>query len=762
MGEVETALRERSTPPLSGLNPANIFRIQLAKGSSLDEDVLRRNKFILLAIESDKALVVSTEDGAFTELKRRLASYQSDGANGPKYGELDAIESLSVIQSEDRVGARLKANPLREGEIVPLDVELWHWDTQETCLRRIQELRAALSAPGMGVPDHWIGDGICIARIKTDKTQLTKILEWDAIRQIDRRPSPALSLADYFHLTASDVVPQPLVEDAVGILILDSGVASLHPLIGSVLGDAQAFPEAFLSKIGGSAVDEHGHGTAVAAIAAYGDLADAVRRGEFRPTARIFSARVLDRNNNYDEDALVETQMEAAFEYFFRNYPRIRVVNLSIGSSDDVLSDSRYQMRFAAVLDELARRYQDREIVFVVAAGNQSKLSAGSIEEEIANYPLSILNLSSRITDPGSAALALTVGGLSVGRIDNHQSDERAVRLVGQQAGNPSPFTRTGPGLNGAVKPELVAEAGDYLVESSGIIRDMGVLAANLDFARGEALFKPWIGTSFASPAVANLAARLTYEYPDYSSNLIRALLVHSAKVPSQRPGILADLNGDDAKVMRVYEYGRPDLERAMRAAANDAMMLQDSTIALDTFQILELPELPEDFVSRAGKRRIAITLAFDPPTRASRADSYLGVSMEFALWRNVGLDTLRETYRKWDRDEIDELDDDAAPPKLGEIKKHQIELLPKSSRRKTSTVQHAWKDISRSGDFMAGTPLYLVVVCQKKWAPASIERQRYAVVMSLFHEDESVNLQAQIRVQAKIRAAVRTRAAVR
>lgn len=755
---VETALKQRQAAPLDGLKPANIFKISVEKNWNLDEVVLRKCQLVLLAIEPDKAFVVSTVDVGIGELRQRLSAYQAEGAAGPKYDELAAIRSISLLEPRDRMGSRLAAQPVEDGVIEALDVELWHWGNRPQCLERIKELEKALERPGMGVPDRWIGEGICLARIKADAATLAKLLEWPAIRLIERRPVPALTMAEHWHLSANDVVPEPLPEDAAGILVIDSGVASLHPLLAPVMGDAQAFPAAFLEKIGGSAADEHGHGTAVAAIAAYGDVAEAVRQKRFQPTARIFSARVLDKNNEYDEDSLIESQLADAVEYFLREYPQIRVVNLSLGSREDVLTESRYQMRLAAVVDELAYQYRDQEVVFVVAVGNLGRPPPNAGEEELNAYPQALLAPEARLTDPASAVIALTVGGLSAGRIDNHQTDARIARLVAQQAGNPSPFTRSGPGLQRAIKPELVAEAGDYLVETSGIIRSMGVLSANYKPGDGQ-LFKQWLGTSFACPAVSNLAARLSTEYPGFSSNMIRAMLVHSALLPQDRPASFVGKEPHDPDLLRVYGYGRPSWQRSLRSAQNDVLLLADQTIGLDTFQIFELPALPAAFVTTKGKRRLEVTLAYDPPTRASRADNYLGVTMAFSLWKNVGLEELRDAFKKWNPDEKAGLDEDETEPALGDIKNRKIELLPKATRRQTSTVQHAWKDISRAGNLAPEQPLYLVVVCPRNWAPAHIERQRFAGIMSLWHEDTTVDLQAAIRIQPKIQAEVQLRA---
>lgn len=757
IAEIETALQQRQAAPLEGLKPANIFKISIEKGRSLHEDVLRKCHLVLLATEPDKAFVVSTVDVGIGELRQRLNSYQAEGAEGPTYDELAAIGSISVLEPRDRVGPRLTAQPIEEGVIEALDVELWHWGDRKQCSERIKELEKALERPGMGVPDRWVGEGICLARIKTDAPTLAKLLEWPAVRLIERRPMPALTMADHWHLSANNIAPEPLPPDAAGILVIDSGVASLHPLLAPVMGDAQAFPEAFLEKIGGSAADEHGHGTAVAAIAAYGDVAEAVRQKRFQPTARIFSARVLDKHNHYDEDSLIESQLAAAVEYFLREYPLIKVVNLSLGSSDDVLTNSRYQMRLAAVVDELAYQYRDQEVVFVVAAGNLGRPPASSGEAELQAYPQALLAPESRLTDPASAAIALTVGGLSAGRIDNHNTDTRVARLVAQQAGNPSPFTRTGPGLRRAIKPELVAEAGDYLLEATGMVRSVGVLSANFKTSDGQ-LFRQWLGTSFACPAVANLAARLSTEYPEFSSNMIRAMLVHSAQLPPQQPADFTNRKPHDADLLRVYGYGKPNWQRARLSAKNDVLLLRDDTIGLDTFQIFELPAIPGEFIGRKGKRRIEVTLAYDPPTRASRADNYLGVTMAFSLWKNVGLEELRDAFRKWNPDEKAGLDEDENEPALGDIKNRKIELLPKATHRQTSTVQHAWKDITRPGNLTPEQPLYLVVVCQRNWAPQHIERQRFAAIMSLWHEDPTVDLQASIRVQARIQNEIQLR----
>jgi len=167
---------------------------------------------------------------------------------------------------------------------------------------------------------------------------------------------------------------------------------------------------------------------------------------------------------------------------------------------------------------------------------------------------------------------------------------------------------------------------------------------------------------------------------------------------------------------------------------------------------------LPDEFLSERGRRVIRATLAFDPPTRPTRKDSYLGFTMDFAIYRNVDATTLADAYRSWDRNEREQLED-GVPPGRTDLASKKINLKPSSQKRNNGTLQSAWVVInSRGWKYDQGTPLYLAVVCQRTWAPAEITQQRFAVVMSLFHEKADLDLHARLRqrVQLFVRERVR------
>jgi hypothetical protein len=302
----------------------------------------------------------------------------------------------------------------------------------------------------------------------------------------------------------------------------------------------------------------------------------------------------------------------------------------------------------------------------------------------------------------------------------------------------------------------VVEAAGDWIVDRQ-ILRKSGVVTTAKNFTQGQLLVDR-TGTSFAAPKVANLAAQLMRRYPGYSSNLIRALIAHSAQVPSRRPEPWNGLEDSDEEIMRVYGYGQPNLERALDAAQNEPWLLYDGQIQADTVRLFELPELPDEFLSERGRRAIRATLAFDPPTRPTRKDSYLGFTMEFAIYRNVDAATLTAAYKNWNRDERAQLDD-GVPPGLTELASKRIKLKPSSRKRNNGTLQSAWVEFnSQRWQYERGTPLYLAVVCQRTWAPAEITHQRLALVMSLFHDKADLDLHARLRqrVQLFVRERVR------
>jgi subtilisin family serine protease len=242
------------------------------------------------------------------------------------------------------------------------------------------------------------------------------------------------------------------------LCILDSGIVSNHPLLAANVGHE----EAVLTATNDPA-DAHGHGTHVGGLAVLGDIRACYGNGTFASPVLLFSARVLNDQNRFDDDRLIHTQMEAAIELFRRPPHNCCVFNLSLGSPDPVLNGTnRCQTLWAEALDTLARKHK---VLIVVSAGNNSGVYANTpaeAEEILQNYPRYLFDNESALSDPATAAIALTVGSISQFAAPAIRAGAGAgdfVRAV-SQVDEPSPFTRTGPGINTAIKPDLVHYGG--------------------------------------------------------------------------------------------------------------------------------------------------------------------------------------------------------------------------------------------------------------------------------------------------------------
>jgi len=142
------------------------------------------------------------------------------------------------------------------------------------------------------------------------------------------------------------------------------------------------------------------------------------------------------------------------------------------------------------------------------------------------------------------------------------------------------------------IKPDLVDFGGDLVVDGSRVISNepgASILTLAKDYA--SSMFRAYCGTSFAAPRVANMAAQLFTQFPNATSNLIRALIVNSAILPNEIPSFLQQSKKKNTKQLnkqlQIYGYGQPDLFRAKYSAENYVVLLEDDRqIPVGSFQI--------------------------------------------------------------------------------------------------------------------------------------------------------------------------------
>ena len=208
-----------------------------------------------------------------------------------------------------------------------------------------------------------------------------------------------------------------------------------------------------------------------------------------------------------------------------------------------------------------------------------------------AEYPGYLLGDSATLLDPAPALNALTVGSLARHERNERWPNDPAYRPIAR-TDQPSPFTRRGPSVNRAIKPDLVDYGGNMIVNVRAGGRPaagrqgVGELSTSHDFAAGRP-FSEDSGTSFAAPRVANAAANLLSELPDASVDLCRALLVAHARTPGPCVDLFA---GDDEIVREVTGYGLVDRSALYRSLEDCVTLWAEESIENRRHHFYEIP----------------------------------------------------------------------------------------------------------------------------------------------------------------------------
>jgi subtilase family protein len=753
LDDVMGRFRSRRRP--AGIDPSLILRVQLNPQAGVDEDAWERCGLTLLSIDENKTLVLFSSDADLSEFRSRLNQYQQGpppGQKGAPHQQIFAIvDHIGDVRPEDRIGRLLRTEGVTEtagfvdGQEYVVDVELWDLGSRDANRAKVDELRRFVEQHQGRVTDNHVGESLVLLRARCGGNVVRELLGIEYVATVDLPPRPTLSVREILNVGLEDLPEVPAPEDgAPGVAVLDSGLTAAHPLIGPALGEATTVPRAL-----GDASDVHGHGTMVAGIAVYGDVAECIRARSFVPRLTLYSARVLNNDLHFDDESLITTQMRESVQYFRETYG-CRVFNASLGDPRLPYQGGKVSP-WASILDTLAR---DLDVVIVVSAGNYyyDPGDGNSADAHVQNYPRYLLDYPARIIEPATGSIVLTVGALAHAAAvpPGVAGDSVAFRPVAQVE-QPSPFTRCGPGLGGAIKPELCEFGGNRAYD--GLmrrlvpdVRELEIVSMNREYV--QRLFTTAIGTSFAAPRVAHVAARLYQAFPNASANLIRALLVSSARIPEGATCLLEPL-GADAN-FRLCGYGRPDFQAAQTSDEARVVLYAESTLAFDNFHIYEVP-IPDELIDENGTRTITVSLAYDPPVRHTRFD-YLGVKMSFRLIRGKSANEVAEFFRQRNKDE---------DPAETLPDRNNCRLKPGPNTREGGTLQRATFAMKRRPNPDYGDTYHVVVRCERKWARDEHAPQKYAVVVTVEHS-AGVNLyntiQARVQDHARIRARQRAR----
>ena len=722
--EIEEAIEDfKDLPAVKGVDPSLILRIEVV--GYVEEGYWEKLGLVVLSEDENKTLLVFSNDAELKQFRQRVDEYLGpipEGQKGPRHaGFIEAIENVGVARAEDRVGKSLlsigitKPNDFSDTSNYILDIELFHPSDDMQCDIFVYRLENILSEDDGKILNTYKGDQLLLCRVTASGKAIKKCLELPEVAAVDVPPKPDLQFTDIGEVTLDTIeAGAPPNDDAVVICIIDSGINSGHPLLEYATAGSLALHPSWPDA------DEAGHGTSVASMAAYGDVFSRTEVGNFDAPFWVTSARVLDAQGDFPSDVTVPEMMESAVRKMNETYG-CRIFNISLGDPNSIYDGGKVGS-WASTLDQLAR---DLDILIIVSSGNQNKLSDFG-EGIIDKYPSYLFDPSSRILDPATAANVLTVGSLAHSNgLDPEDEDYVGVRPIcdGHQ---PSPFTRTGPGIRGAIKPDLVDYGGSSVWDgpTKATIGGGGKSSAGVwtfHHEPVERLFKARSGTSFAAPIVAHKAAILLDQYPDAPANFLRAMLALSGETSEETHSCLVDFK-PDAPLMACGN-GVANVDHAILSDDSRVIFYHNDEITLDHFAVYEIP-IPKIFQTTKGTREIKVSLAFDPPVRRTRAD-YLGATMGWRIIRGSNEKDVFDKFRAWEKKT------EGDPPKFPS--KNDCTTFPGSQLREKGTLQcarfEAKTDMSEYGD-----KYFVAAWCRRRWAPEEIRTQKFSIAVQLRH----------------------------
>ena len=443
-------LREmRGTPDaiIGGCDPRLLIKLEMSEKKNLQNIAKALGGVEIVSQEAETLVLAFATEEQLENFEARLRSLV-EGRTIKYKDVVYAIQDLDHWTPENRKGWALRGAGFPDQDHFFLDTELWQRPKGAEAEIQRSAFRNWLEVNGGKIIDAVAQPHLTKYRIDCTQVLADRLLLHRDVRTIDLPPRYSLERA----LLSTDIhdlveTPPPPLQSP-GIVVLDSGLTTGHPLLSSAVGDSQSF----ISIEGTDNTD--GHGTSVGGIALYDDIAECVRNGQFIPDLRLFSGRVFDEGNSNDP-LLMENQVEKAVRYFVDEYEG-RIFNLSYGDLNKPY-EGRHVAGLAVTLDSLSREYG---VLFVVPTGNYDG-EKDEPDDWHAEYPLYLTGESSALLDPAPALNVLTVG--SIARYDQNPrwpNDPAYVPVA--RPDQPSPFTRCGPSVNGSLKPDWSTTVGTY------------------------------------------------------------------------------------------------------------------------------------------------------------------------------------------------------------------------------------------------------------------------------------------------------------
>lgn len=731
------AVREvAATEDVGGFDDRKLLKIRLREGERQLPDFSLIDGLEVVSQEGHEVVLAFATAAGLNLVEERLATLARDGRVTRKE-LLFVIDAFEHWTPEDRTGAALAEQGLPLDGPCTLDVELWPQDMPARRQSTLVSFTAFAREHGAEILDQVNTASLLMVRLRCSCDTAVQILRYRDARTVDLPPRWGLAVGTVTTDMNRFVPPEPPDAAAPRVAVLDAGLVTGQPLLAPAVGHAQGFVLPHRSPDDA----DPWHGTSVAGLALYGDIEAAIGAGEFTPSLFLVSGRVFNHDGD-DQTEFVENAVERAVRDLHAEFG-CRVFNLSYGDLNKIYAGGHVR-GLAYTLDRLTR---ELGVLFVVSTGNLSQ--EGLPGDPLGNFPGYLLEDQARLVDPATALNAVTVGGIA--RHEATRGHQQRPELIEDRpiarTGHPFPLTRSGPSINGAIKPDFVEHAGNLaLVRLTGRTthRGLGVVTTNGSFAGGHA-FREEVGTSFAAPAVAHRAAKLLRHVPAASHNLLRALLGAHADWPAPSVPLLNPNDNAEGreKLTRLVGYGCVNDGALEQSLDNVVSLICEEQIGNDRCQFYAVP-IPDDFWAGGRRtREVTVALAYSPVVRTTRLD-YRMTKLKFSLVLANDLDEVSAAFQR---------NRDQGLPERGTNRWLSGEV------RQAGTLQVSRWQFRRRPQ---GQVFVVVTRQDAAWSIVGDEPEPYALCVSMADRSNAESrLYAQVQALLRARAELRARARV-
>jgi|APEBP8051073178_1049388.scaffolds.fasta_scaffold01816_7 subtilisin family serine protease len=541
-----------------------------------------------------------------------------------------------------------------------------------------------------------------------------------------------------------DLIP-PIDTHSV-VCVIDSGIQEGHRLILPAIIEADSRSYVNGDDSVSDFVKSSGHGTHVAGVVLYPN--GVPKTGPYQLETKIQNARILDRDCRISDREFGPVLMEKIVS----DFSNTKIFNLSV--CDLSAYSGTHMPALAASIDKLMH---EKDVLFVIASGNlyldsseEDNLGIAQHFEKGRKYPTYLDENSSKIASPSVSFFAITVGSISHSDFE----DENYIHISGKDY--ISSYSRSGLGMWGCIKPDVVEYGGDYIVnkQSPEIINHeaTSIELVNSTMHNASAVGRDSCGTSYSAPKVTYILSRLLAEHPTQSALMLKALLVQSARLPSHC------FDSPSHNDFRYYGYGIPNLDRALNNHTGRVTFIQNGSIGAKKADIYRLNIPPE--IRGEGKNfkiLVEVTLTFTARTRLTRkgAHSYLSTWLEWQSSKyNEGFNSFRSrTLQYLEQEEGGENFEDQGTDSIRWCLRENPKYSSNEINRNNSATQKSWVLLD---PHQFADEFCIAVVGHAGWDKNLESSVSYALCVSFEAFGEAIEIyaplsQAQIEIEQEI-----------